>query len=141
MIIFPKFLYNTCNKVLRRRNITTYISLLQKKKKQIGRRLRACNFKRYWRKSMCGNSRSWLKKEWNFQGCSCVISTSFGFWFWNFQGASLNFAEFSWVKAFSKVANLNIPVGFFRKVYPQPPSLIVFFSGIAHWQHESWKVH
>ena len=61
---------------------------------------------------------------------SCGIFYGFGFWQWNFQRVSHNFAEFPGVRTSFpwnffkvKVANLKIPVGFFR-------------NGIAHWYHE-----
>ena len=50
-----------------------------------------------------GNFRGHLKKLWNFQGCtrkSHVISVALGFWTWNLQGVSQNFAEFPGLKAF-----------------------------------------
>ena len=80
-----------------------------------------------------------IKKEVEFPGLFMQNFHEFWFLTWNFQGLSHNFAEFPGVKAFFKVTNQKIPVGFFRKVYLQPlppPTLIVFFPGIARWYHE-----
>ena len=83
-----------------------------------------------------------LKRMWKFQGSikkevkfpgvfkknSCGIFLGPGFWNWNFQVVSRNFAEYPWVKACflsgisrGQVTNLKIPGVFFRKVYPQSP--------------------
>ena len=95
----------------------------------------------------CGNSRSQLKKKWNFQGCSrktdSGISLSLGFWRWNFQNGYRphNLQNFQrWKLVFfriskDKVTNLKIPGFFFIKVYPQPPLFGFFWNSppMACW--------
>ena len=87
-----------------------------------------------------------IEKKWKFQGLikkevelpgefkkkSCGISMSLGFWPWNFQSLSHNFAEllqdfqeckslFSLEFVRVKVTNVKFPEGEgIRKVYPQP---------------------
>ena len=86
-------------------------------------------FQGYWSNFM-RNFQGSIEKEVEFPGLlqknSCGISMGIGFWTWNFEGMSHNFAELPWVKVCSeiskvKVANLKTPGCRLRKVYPQPP--------------------
>ena len=86
----------------------------------------------------CGNSRGQLKKKWNFQGWSRKNHMEFP-WvlvfclensngcntiLWNFQGWSFILSGISK----GKVANPKLPVGFFKKVYPQHRCLNFFWN-------------
>ena len=75
--------------------------LFHKKSKHGG--LRTCNFHGYWGKNMWKFQGS-IKKEVKFPGVikkkSCGISIGLGFWPWNPQGVSHNFAESPGVENF-----------------------------------------
>ena len=90
--------------------------------------LRTWNFQVYWRKNM-RKFQGLIKKEVEFPGVfnksSCGISMGLGFWPWNFQRVSHNFAGFP-------VTNLKIPGFFFQKSISSIP-LFGFFFWIAHF--------
>ena len=74
----------------------------RKKKKQGGLVwLGTWNFQGYWR-NFTGKFQGSIEKEVEFPGLlqknSCGISMGIGFWTWNFEGMSHNFAEFPGVK-------------------------------------------
>ena len=112
-----------------------YLAIPKKKQRRGVGLVKDMEFQGYWSNFM-RNFQGSIEKEVEFPGLlqknSCGISMGIGFWTWNFEGMSHNFAEFPWVKVCSeiskvKVANLKTPGCRLRKVYPHPPPLFGFF--------------